>query len=107
MKIGTSPRSYLAQWPGPSTWPGSFPRPSPEFAQSRMPGITILSPGSPTIVSEGKDGCMSTRTRKDLICLSIGAENVATLKDAAAREGIPASALVRQWISAHQEAEDE
>ncbi len=50
---------------------------------------------------------MSTRTRKDLICLSIGAENVATLKDAAAREGIPASALVRQWISAHQEAEDE
>lgn len=38
---------------------------------------------------------MATRNRKDLICLSLGAENIAALKNEAAKEGLPVSALVR------------
>ena len=38
--------------------------------------------------------------RNDLLTVSIGAENVAALKAKAAREGLPVSHLVREWISA-------
>ena len=42
---------------------------------------------------------MSARNRDDLICLSLGPANVALLKDTAAREGLPVSALVREWVA--------
>lgn len=52
---------------------------------------------------------MATRTRDDLICLSIGRENVALLKREAAHEGLPVSKLVREWVSslAENEADDD
>ena len=42
---------------------------------------------------------MSTRTRPDLISLSIGPGNVDRLKAVAFQRGIPVSALVRKWVS--------
>ena len=38
--------------------------------------------------------------RNDLLTVSIGAENVATIKAVAARKGLPVSRLVRNWIAA-------
>lgn len=42
---------------------------------------------------------MSARNRDDLICLSLGPENIAALRAEAAKEGLPVSALVRTWVS--------
>lgn len=39
------------------------------------------------------------RIRNDQVTLSIGLENVALLKDVAAREGLSTSALVRELVS--------
>ena len=52
---------------------------------------------------------MATRIRNDQVCLSIGRENVAILRAAAARENLPVSAIVREWVStlAENEAADD
>lgn len=42
---------------------------------------------------------MRVRDRSDQITLTLGSANVALLKDAAAREGLPVSALVRELVS--------
>ncbi len=51
---------------------------------------------------------MPTRTRPDLISLSLGPENIRVLKAEAAYEGLTPSALVRTWImSLDKDADDE
>ena len=70
------------------------------------PCITLFLAASHTLeVVTGKDVPLATRIREDQVCLSIGRENVATLRAAAAREGLPVSAIVRTWV--HSLAENE
>lgn len=45
--------------------------------------------------------------RDDIISVSIGAGNVAVLKAEAAKEGLPVSALVREWVSSLATSEDD
>lgn len=52
---------------------------------------------------------MATKTRRerpDLVCLSLGQDARAALKDAAAQRGVGMSALARDWILSLTEKAD-
>lgn len=48
-------------------------------------------------------------SRKDILSVSIGPENIRLLKDEARREGLPVSRVVAAWVQelADSEADDE